>query len=205
MCTVLMTAMSSGVVQIVATPLLQKTRTFGFAFLLGTLVMNGKEPMDASTQRKSRALRSMTLAVSAGLLLLFSGCSVRGYHPRSTFGQATSADGWEQAFWAAVQKKDWAGVERHLATNFVLQTESGPVDKAAMVKRLQEMAVQDFQIQELRVVPEGADSVVTYTLVTHGAAGESRWRVLSVWQAQKKSEELVAQSMVRSAGQSNSQ
>jgi hypothetical protein len=146
---------------------------------------------------KGRAVLRIVSTASLGLLLAIGGCSVRGYHPRSTFGQATSADGWEQAFWAAVQKKDWPGVERHLATNFVLQTDSGPVDKAGTLKRLQDFALQDFQIQDLRVVPDGADSVVTYTLVAHGAAGESRWRVLSVWQVQKKGEELVAMSLAR--------
>jgi hypothetical protein len=142
-------------------------------------------------------MRKWLVTVMLVGLLAMGGCSVRGYHPRSTFGQATSADGWEQAFWAAVQKKDWAGVDRHLATNFVLQGVQGTADKAAFLKQLQGMGLQEFSIQELRVVPEGADSIVTYTLALHDAVGESQWRVLSVWQAQTKSEELVALSMLK--------
>ncbi|MEO8725730.1 MAG: nuclear transport factor 2 family protein [Acidobacteriaceae bacterium] len=145
------------------------------------------------------------LALISSLLaaLVFSGCAVKmpvaGHTPRSTFGKATGPDGWESAFWGAVKDKDWAGVERHLSSNYVFTAAPGGFDKAQTLALLKRFDLTGFEITDFTSRPEGNDFVVTYTLAISGTfdgkpIAHPVTRILSVWQLQKKGEVLIAQS-----------
>lgn len=147
-------------------------------------------------------MRSLLILLSAALLLL-SGCAMKvpvaGHTPRSTFGKATGPDGWEQAYWNAIKDKDWAGVERHLSTNYVFTADAGRFDKPQTLAILKRFDLTSVEVSDIVSHPEGNDFVVTCTLTIAGTLdgkpiANPVTRILSVWQTQKKGEQLIAQS-----------
>jgi hypothetical protein len=147
--------------------------------------------------------KGMRIAAFGLCLLMMAGCSVKvpvaGHTPRSTFGQATAPDGWERAFWGAVQKKDWSGIERHLSTNYVFSGPEGRRDKGQMLAALRKLDITQFEITDFVMRPEGNNFVVSYTLKLQGTAEGKplpypTLHVLSVWQVMKRGEVLIAQS-----------
>ena len=144
-----------------------------------------------------RHLLGLTLAAA-----LLTGCSVKlpveGHTPRTDFGKATGADGWEQAFWQALVKKDYAGMERHISSNYIFSDAHGKLDKQHALELFQRTRLDRFEMTDVQVLPQGNDFVVSYTMHLQGSVDgqpmtpEAR-RVVSVWQVQKRGGALVTQ------------
>jgi hypothetical protein len=93
--------------------------------------------------------------------------------------------------WRAVQKKDWAAVEAHMASNFVYLDAAGTKDKSQRLADLKEMTLTDANINDVNVTPSGNHAIVTYTL-----AGN---RHMSLWQQQKSGWVQIAMSATPAA------
>lgn len=148
-------------------------------------------------------MRIVALLALFASALLWSGCALKvpvaGHTPRSSFGKATGPDGWEQAFWGAVKDKDWAAIERHLSTNYVLTVAGDHFDKPQTLAFLKRFDLSSVQVSDIESRPEGNDFVVTCTLTIAGTLDGKPitnpvTRILSVWQEQKRGEVLIAQS-----------
>jgi len=143
--------------------------------------------------------RWFAIAVMAAVL---GGCGVKlpvsGHTPHTDFGKATGADGWEEAFWEAVSKKDYGGVDRHLTTNYVWSSRAGRLNKTQFMELVRTVDLKSYAISDVQVLPQGSDFVVSYTLKVEGTMGGKPFpnpvtRLVSVWQQQKRGAALVTQ------------
>ena len=143
--------------------------------------------------------RWFAIALMAAMLC---GCGVKlpvsGHTPHTDFGKATGPDGWEEAFWEAVSKKDYGGIERHLTTNYVWSSDSGRRDKAQFMELVKHLEVKSYAMTDVQVLPQGSDFVISYTLKLDGTVdgkplAHPVTRLVSVWQQQKRGAALVTQ------------
>ena len=163
-------------------------------------------PTSARRNRTSALALLAAFALLAALALILTGCSIRGRTPRNPIWSATGPDSAVQGFWQSVKAKDYATLERHISTNFAGQTPTARLDKTQLLARLRAMDLQTYTITDLQSRPEGADFVVTYTLMLDGSTGEyptgKPLHMLSIWQQQKRGMSLIAQAEITPANAS---
>ena len=143
------------------------------------------------------------------LLLCFSmfalsGSSLWAESKRVNWKMATGAEQYERLLWQSIQQKDWQAVESHLASTFVNSTAEGVMNKEQTMAHIHELDITNYSIGDLQVTPAGNDVIVTYTLMLQGignghALPATPWRIMSVWQQQKKGWALQAQSQAEAA------
>jgi len=71
------------------------------------------------------------LSIFAGL----PGCTVWRETKPNAWTDVTGGESLERVFWREVKSKDWAGVEQHLAGNYVFASPSGVYDAAEAIER----------------------------------------------------------------------
>jgi Domain of unknown function (DUF4440) len=130
--------------------------------------------------------------LSLGLMavLPLAACTMYGAHPVQTFSDATGGEGFEKAFWRDIQKQDWKELDRHIASNFVLVTPAGQLERAAAVDRLEHMQILEYSIGELTSEMSGDTFVVSYTITLHGSVQgqgfpDQPQRCMTVWHHEK--------------------
>jgi len=146
-------------------------------------------------------LRQLTMMLLLGTLLCFEGCTVYGERPVRAIADATGGAGFEQALWREIKERDWKDLDRHIASNFVLVTPAGRLERAAALERLHSLRVLEYSIGELESEMNGNTFVVTYTIVLRGdgngqAFPDQPQRRMTVWQQQKSSWVAIAHSVL---------
>ena len=107
-----------------------------------------------------------------------------------TWKQATGPEAYEKLFWDEVKAKNWPEVERHLGATFVAIDAEGTHDRDATMALFKQLELQDYSLGELKATPNGADMMVTYTMVMRGTyKGQplppTPFRMMTVWQQVK--------------------
>lgn len=130
---------------------------------------------------------ALTLILAFSIVSSLSAQSIWKEPKNATWKNATGAEQYSKLMWQAVEKKDWLGVESHIASNFVYLDRSGTKDKSQWVSDLKQASQSSGEITDSNVTASGIDAIVTYT------RGGSRY--MSVWQQQKSGWILVALSV----------
>lgn len=149
-------------------------------------------------------LRQLKMMLLLGTLLGFEGCTVYGERPVRAIADATGGAGFEQALWREIKERDWKDLDRHIASNFVLVTPAGRLERAAALERLHSMRVVEYSIGELESEMNGNTFVVTYSIVLRGDGGNGQdfpdqpQRRMTVWQQQKSGWVAIAHSVLES-------
>lgn len=134
------------------------------------------------------------LALIVLILLPTLACSMWS-KPASGWPGATGGEHIEKLFWKDVQDKNWAEVDRHVATAFAGAAASGALDRAAFLRQLQSAPLLDFSLAECHSQSNGADLMVTCTLRANwDGTAPATVATLSVWQQLKKGWVMVAHS-----------
>ncbi len=131
-------------------------------------------------------------------VVLTNGCMHLG--PKSPFATVTSIEGYERAMWDEVKAANWTAVNAHLAETFVQSGPEGARDRERALQHYQQMRLTAYQMSDVQTRPNGADMVVTYTLVLTGTADgqpipAAPVRVMTVWQTVKHGWVEIAQSV----------
>lgn len=153
----------------------------------------------------SRARSVLAFSLCLLSALVFSGCTMWKEKPVTAWGAATGAEQFERLLWKDVQDKNWNSVEQHLAATFVSVTASGTGDRAATLEHWKQLSLEEYAMGEVQVTPSGDDAIVTYTVSVKGSyAGQplppGPYRVMTVWQKQKKDWAAVAHTSTPQAG-----
>jgi hypothetical protein len=130
------------------------------------------------------------LSLGLTAVLPLAACTMYGAHPVQTFSDATGGEGFEKAFWRDIQKQDWKDLDRHIASNFVLVTPTGQLERAAAVDRLQHIQILEYSIGELTSEMSGDTFVVSYAITLHGSVQGQGFpdqpeRCMTVWHQEK--------------------
>ncbi|MBV9436233.1 MAG: nuclear transport factor 2 family protein, partial [Acidobacteria bacterium] len=103
---------------------------------------------------------------------------------------------YERLWWKAIRDRDFRAVEWHLAPIYTLTTPTGIRDRQQALEYFQSLNVNDIEIAELQVKPEGGDMVVSYvaSLRTASIPNPQRFYMTTVWQQGKKGWFAIAHS-----------
>jgi hypothetical protein len=147
-------------------------------------------------------LRQLAMMLLLGTLPCLQGCTVYGERPVRAIADATGGAGFERALWRDIKERDWKDLDRHIASNFVLVTPAGRLERPAALERLHSMRVLEYSIGELESEMNGNTFVVTYTIVLRDDDGNGQGlpdqpqRRMTVWQQQKSSWVAIAHSVL---------
>lgn len=127
------------------------------------------------------------------------GCTVYGGKNGNTWKGATGGEDLERRFWADIRSKNFSELEKHMAVTWVYLSPSGPLDRAATIDHLRHTPVPNYSLGDFKVMPNGADMVVTYTAVPKGdkETETSPIRMMTVWQKGEKDWLAIAHAEVR--------
>ena len=137
----------------------------------------------------------MSIRLLPLVLLLLTGCWEQ---PKTaTWLNATGPEQFERLMWKSIQEKDWLQVESRLASTTVTLDHGKIFDKTQTLDDLKKLDLTDYMLGDFDVKPDGADAVVTYTMVAHGHfAGQplsaTLIRCMTVWQQQGKGWVVIA-------------
>jgi hypothetical protein len=143
-------------------------------------------------------LRAWPIAIVFALMIL-PGCTFYGEHPAKSFKEATGGEGLERSFWRDIQKQDWKDLEQHLASNFVYVTPGGRWEREAALEQFRQLELKEYSIGDMTTEMNRDTFVVTYTITLRGtfkgqALPAQPLRCMTVWQQQKRSWVVIAQS-----------
>ena len=138
------------------------------------------------------------LVLIVALLAPTLACSMWS-KPASGWKGATGGEQIERLFWKDVQDKNWAEVDRHVASIFSGAGPGGAMDRAAFLRELQKAPLTHVSLSECTSQLNGADMIVTCTLRASWAGQAVNSSTLSVWQQLKKGWVMVAHSESRLA------
>ncbi len=129
------------------------------------------------------------------LLLALSGCWEKP--ATTTWVNATGPESFERLMWKSIQAKDWVEVESRLASTLVTIDEGRVRDKTQTLEQLKQLEITDYVLGDFDVKPDGADAIVTYTVMVHGKLGgqplpSTARRCMTVWQQQGKGWAVIA-------------
>ena len=143
-----------------------------------------------------RSFASLRITKSAGIATVFttlllimslSGCTVWREKKPTAWTDITGGESMERVFWRQVKAKDWAGVEQHLAANYVFASPSGVYDAAEAIERWKQTEIDDYSLGDFNVQLSGNSYIVTYTATVRGRrAGQplpsGPFRAMTIWQ-----------------------
>ena len=132
--------------------------------------------------------RAASILLLVFLTLPLASCWEEKQPP--TWKLATGPEAYEKLFWDEVKAKNWAEVERHLGATFVAISAEGRADRAQAMAMFKQLELQDYSLGELQATPNGADMMVSYTIVMRGTyKGQplpaNPFRMMTVWQQVK--------------------
>jgi Domain of unknown function (DUF4440) len=140
------------------------------------------------------------LVLMAVIGVMLTGCTVWGEHKPSAWTDVTGGESMERVFWRQVKAKDWAGVEQHLAGNYVLSSPSGVYDAAEAIEHWKQLEIEDYSLGDFNVQLNANAYVVTYTASVRGKlAGQplppGPVRAMTVWQQVARNWVAIAHSV----------
>src|SRR5512144_1058765 len=121
--------------------------------------------------------RIAALLIFVGVL---SGCTM--WKHRSGWSGATGGEQFVRLWWADVQAKRTAELEKRMAATYMGVSPRGVVDRAAALQHLSQMELKEYTLGDFVTQANGPDLVVTYRGTFSGAAGQMSARFVSVWQ-----------------------
>jgi ketosteroid isomerase-like protein len=144
--------------------------------------------------------RHSAIIMLLAIAITLPACSVWSEHKPTAWTDVTGGESLERVFWREVKAKDWAGVEQHLAGNYVFVTPSGVYDAAEAIERWKQLEVEDYSLGDFNVQLNGNAYVVTYTATVRGKrAGqplpEGPIRAMTIWQQVARNWVAVAHSV----------
>ena len=137
----------------------------------------------------------MSIRLLPLVLVLLTGCWEQ---PKTaTWLNATGPEEFERLMWKSIQAKDWLQVESRLASTSITLDDGRVLDKTQTLDDLKKLDLTDYMLGDFDVKPDGADAVVTYTMMAHGQFGgkplsPQTIRCLTVWQQQGKGWVVIA-------------
>lgn len=137
----------------------------------------------------------MSIRLLPLILLALTGCWDQ---PKAVnWSNATGPEQFERLMWKSIQAKDWLEVESRLASTTVTIDQGSILDKTQTLAQLKQLDITDSMLGDFNVKPDGADAVVTYTVLLHGKfAGKllpsTPIRCMTVWQQQAKGWVVIA-------------
>ncbi len=113
----------------------------------------------------------------------------------------TGGESMERVFWRQVKARDWAGVEQHLAANYVFASPAGVYDAAEAIERWKQTEVDDYSLGDFNVQLSGNSYIVTYTATVRGKrAGQplpsGPFRAMTIWQQVARNWVAIAHSVM---------
>ncbi|MFZ0478256.1 MAG: nuclear transport factor 2 family protein [Terriglobales bacterium] len=126
-------------------------------------------------------------------------CTFYGDHAARSMEEATGGEGLERVFWKNVEARNWAEIERALASNYAGIAPSGNFDRTAALDQYRQWQLKNFSIGDLKTELNGSTIVVTYTITLNGTAAaqplpSAPQRMMTVWQQQKRGWVAIAHS-----------
>ncbi len=143
----------------------------------------------------------LALMVALALTIIFApACTFYGEHPARSMSDATGGEGLERVFWKNVKARNWAEIERALASNYAGLTPAGTLDRDAAVAQYRQWQLNDYSIGNLNTELNGSTIVVTCTITLKGTAGSAPLpsapqHMMTVWQQQKAGWVVIAHSV----------
>ncbi len=135
------------------------------------------------------------------LVICLSGCTVWRDKKPTAWTDITGGESMERVFWRQVKAKDWAGVEQHLAGNYVFASPSGVYDAAEAIERWKQTELDDYSLGDFNVQLSGNSYIVTYTATVRGKrAGQplpsGPFRAMTIWQQVARNWVAIAHSVM---------
>lgn len=148
-------------------------------------------------------MRSRSLLATLPFLALMAACTIAPEVKKPNWLQATGGEHYERLFWDSVRAKNWGDVEAHLAGTVVTQTPDAVRNKQQVMEHIRQIDLADYSLGDIKVEPNGADVVVTYTITLKGTIGghplpDAPERMMTVWQETKKGVVMIAHSTMPS-------
>jgi hypothetical protein len=133
----------------------------------------------------------LLLSLTIGL-----ACTIAKERPARAFSEATGGEALERIFWKEVQAGNGTEIERVLASNYIGQTPTGSLDRAATLDQYHQWKLTDFAIADLKTEMTGPTFIVTYTITLNGTAGgqplPSPQHMMTVWHQHKSGWMVIA-------------
>jgi ketosteroid isomerase-like protein len=128
------------------------------------------------------------------------GCTVWSERKPRVWKDITGGESLERVFWQQVKAKNWNELVPHLASNYVLVTPEGTLDRDAAIERWKHLEIEDYSLGDFNIQLSGNAYVVAYTLMLRGSlAGQplpaTPLRAVTVWQQQGREWIAIAHSV----------
>jgi hypothetical protein len=138
------------------------------------------------------------------LLTVTPACTLYGERPARSMSDATGGESLERVFWKNVAARNWAEIERTLASNYVGIVQGGYLDRTAALEEYRQWELKDYSLGDLKTELNGNTIVVTYTITLKGKAGSRQFpsapqHMMTVWQEQKAGWVAIAHSVSQSS------
>lgn len=132
-------------------------------------------------------MRIARFGAALAALATLAGCTLWGEHKPTAWTDITGGESLERVFWLEVKARNWAGVESHVSTNYVLVTPEERLDSAEAIQYWKQLQIQDYSLADFNVQPNGNSYIVSYTLILRGKLAnqplsERPLRAMTVWQ-----------------------
>jgi len=114
--------------------------------------------------------------------------------PASGWAGATGGEQLEKLFWEDVKSKNWADLDRRLASTFAAVATNGTMDRAAFLQKLHGLNVAEVNLANCNSQLNGGDLMVTCVRDIRADSAVPPASTLSVWQQVKKGWIMVAHS-----------
>lgn len=144
-------------------------------------------------------MRRLKFLVIASMAALMVSCT-QGKPPHlQSWKDATGAEAYERLFWKAIEEGDFASAERRMAPIYTLTTPAGIEQRDKAGEYFRSLNLKHIDIADLRVEPEGADMVVSYTasIEAKSSSTPQRYYMMTVWQQVKSGWIAICHTEVR--------
>ena len=143
--------------------------------------------------------RLAMLLLILAVVLPLSSCWEEKQPP--TWKSATGAEALERLVWEEIKAKNYAEIERHVASTYTAVGPMGTIDRAGFMEHVKQFEIEDYTLGNLQSKPNGADVMITYDITVRGRlAGQPLppvpFHMLTVWQQFKGGWMMVAHATV---------
>ena len=130
-------------------------------------------------------------------LLPTAACSMWKQPGKGWVG-ATGGEQLVRLYWDEVKAKNWAELERHIASSAAFTNPHGIFDRAGYLESVKKMQLTDYSLGDVSVHMNGSDMVVTYNITMKGTYDgqplpAEAIHMMTVWQQVTKGWIVIAQ------------
>ncbi len=157
------------------------------------------EAISRRPTRYNLAMHFRIAALALMVAMVLPACTFYGARPARSMAEATGGEGLERVFWKNVAARNWAEIERALASNYAGIGPGGNLDRTAALDQYRQWQLKDFSIGDLKTELNGNTIVATYTITLNGTAAaqplpSTPQRMMTVWQQEKRGWVVIAHS-----------